>query len=328
MALDVTVNIKLAEVVGKAGTWFPCLYVVNSELSNDAYHEYKNFAELAAAYETETEVYKAANILFMQDNPPNKIAVLEQSVFSADTMVNYLGEGWRQLVLVGTHANVAEIAAYIETTDKMLFVTEGDASKLATLYTSVKSYDRTFIVCHPDANAAAAVVGATAGLSAGSFTYKNMKIKGIAAEDLTAAEIEAIHEKGAISIVEKVGDVVTTDGVSASGEYTDIVDGKDYIVQNIIYNTQKVLNNNNKVPYTNAGISMLESAILEALKDAYNNGLIADNEDGTPAYNTSFALRSETTENDRATRNYPYGAFSFTLSGAVHTVEVNGTISI
>lgn len=322
--LDVKVNIKLAEVVGSAGTWFPCLYVVDSTLEADAYDEYTKLSELAVKYKDTTDAYAAASKLFAQSNPPHKIAVLAQKAFDAEAMAEHATKGWRQLVLVGTHANLSAIAEYVEGTDKMLFATVNSKESIPEL-----KYDRTFLVYHTtEANAAAAVVGATVGLPVGSFTYKNMKIKGVAAEDVTATEIEDIHKKGVITIVEKVGDVVTSDGIVTSGQYADVVDSKDYIVQNITYKTQKVFNNNDKVPYTNQGIAMLETATLEALKSAYNNGMIATNDDGTPAYSTAFALRSETTETDRSTRSYPYGTFEFALAGAIHTVVVTGTVTV
>lgn len=333
--LDVKVNIKLAEVVGNAGTWFPCLYVVDNSIEADTYDEYTKLSDLVdtksgkTQYGADSEVYAAASKLFAQNNPPHKIAVMAQSALDSATVAEHATKGWRQLVLVGTHTDIATIAEYIEGTDKMLFAGVKSTEALATLYASVAKYDRTFIVYHTtDMNAAAAVVGATAGLSAGSFTYKNMKIKGVVAEDMTASEIEAIHAKGAITIVEKVGDIVTSEGIVASGQYADVVDSKDYIVQNITYKTQKVFNNNNKVPYTNQGIAMLEAATIEALKGAYNNGMIATNDDGTPAYNTAFMLRSETTETDRSTRHYPYGTFEFALAGAIHTVIVTGTVTV
>ena len=334
MALDVKVNIKLAEIVGKTGTWYPCLYVVNSALEEDTYDEYESLEELVdvesdkTTYATETEVYAAASVMFMQENVPDKIAVLSQSAFSADTMAKYLTKGWRQFVLVGNHTDIDKMAEYFETTDKMLFVTQSLLEELKTFYTKVKTYERTFIVYHTDKKAAAAIVGATAGLVAGSFTYKNMKIKGIEPLDLTAVELATIHKNGANTIVEKVGDVVTSEGKVASGEFADIIDSKDYIVQNISYKVQKVFNNNPKVPYTNTGIAMLETATFEVLKDAYNNGMIADNDDGTPAYSTSFALRSETSEINRAERYYPYGKFTFALAGAIHNALIEGVITV
>lgn len=334
--LDVTVNIKLSELIGKVGSWYPCLYIVDSALEADTYDEYSKLSELAntksgkTVYGDKTDVYAAASKLFAQDNAPNKIAVLAQNAFNAATMDEYAGKGWRQLVLVGAHENQNKIAEYVEgTKNLMLFVCVQSMDAMNTLYAEVNEYDRTFVVYHTtDANAHAAVVGATAGLAAGSFTYKNMKIKGVVAEEVSVSELEAIHNSGAVTIVEKVGDVVTSEGKVASGEYADNVDSRDYVIQNITYKTQKVFNNNNKVPYTNQGIAMLETATIEALKDAYNNGMIADNDNGTPAYSTSFALRSETTETDRATRHYPYGTFEFALAGAIHTAVINGTVTV
>lgn len=332
--LDVTVNIKLAEIVGKGGTWFPCLYFIDSTLEADTYDEYEKISDLsdttstATTYDATSAVYKMASKLFMQEGAPKKIGVLAQKAFSSATMATYLTKGWRQLVLVGDVDTASEIAEYIETTDKMVFINQDDESELATLYDTVKDFDRTFIVYHTDPTAVGAVVGATSGLKAGSFTYKNIRIKGIEPTEVSASQLKAIHAKGAITIVEKVGDTVTSEGIVASGEYADIIDSKDFIIQNISYNTQKVYNNNPKVPYTNNGIAMLEIATVEALKDGYNNGMIADKEDGTPDYSTTFALRSETTEADRAKRVYPYGKFSFALSGAIHENTVNGTVTV
>lgn len=336
MTLDVKVNIKLAEVVGNAGTWFPCLYIIDNSLDAETYDEYNKLSELVdtesgkTVYAAESAVYAAASKLFAQDEAPDKIAVLAQPAFSVASLDAHATKSWRQLVLVGDHTDVATIAEYVEGTEKlMLFTVVSEKDALKTLYTSVKGFDRTFIVYHTtDANAHAAVVGATAGLDAGSFTYKNMKIKGVVAETMSASELEEIHKNGAVTIVEKVGDIVTSEGKVASGEYADVVDSKDYIIQQITYKTQKVYNNNKKVPYTNSGIAMLEIATLEALKSAYNNGMIADNDDGTPAYNTDFALRSETTEADRSNRYYPYGTFTFALAGAIHNSVVNGTVTV
>ena len=331
MALDVKVTIELSKPIGKAGTWFPCLYTVDSTAESDSYKEYKKLEDMVTDYAATTDAYKAASLLFMQDNAPDKIAVLKQSAFSTSTMAAYLNKGWRQLVLCGTHSNIKDIAAYIETTDKMLFFTAADTTTDTTFWAdATKKYDRTFVVVHKqeDENAAAAVVGATAGLKAGSFTYKNMVIKGVTASDYTDANLDTIHAAGGVAIVEKAGDIVTSEGVVRSGEYADIIDSKDYIIQNIAQKTQKVFNNNKKVPYTDAGIGMLEVATLEALVDGYNNGMIADNADGTPAYSTSFALRSQTSEAERAERKYPYGVFSFVLAGAIHEATIKGTISV
>lgn len=332
MALDVIVNIRLIKPAGKEGMLIPLLYVLMGEGETESYTEYASLEEMTDdGYKPEDEAYKVASLMFMQDEAPDKIAILKGGESITDTLPNYLGKGWRQLVVLGDYDK--NIATYIETTDKMYFTHFDDVDAL-TAETgdsgTIGEFERTFAVVYDNENCAypeAAIVGATAGLAAGSFTYKNMIIKGVPAMDYTDAEIEAIHKAGGITIVEKVGDIVTSEGIVVNGEYADIIDSKDYIVQNITYKTQKVFNNNKKVPYTNNGIAMLEAATLEALLDGYNNGMIADKDDGSPAYEVNFVKRNQTTETDRYERDYPYGKFSFVLAGAIHKATINGTIT-
>ena len=60
---------------------------------------------------------------------------------------------------------------------------------------------------------------------------------------------------------------------------------KDWIISQIIYRTQKLLNTMPKVPYDNAGIAMLENVCLTVLKEAANMGMIAyDTESGSYLY--------------------------------------------
>lgn len=325
MGLDVNVKIDIAKPIGTVGPWFPLFYVVDSTAGEDSYGEYTSLAQLVAAgYTDTTDVYKAVKLMLEQNAIPAKFAVLKQKAFAVETFAKYLTKGWRQVVPVGTVAD--GLSAYIETTDKMLFITI--SSKDAATYKA----DRTFVVYHPtEANAAAAVVGATAGYAAGSFTYKNIIINGVEpvdVVDMPDTELETLHSKGAITILEKAGDVVTSEGITSNGEYADIIDSQDAITQDIAYSVQKVFNNNKKVAYTNAGIALLEAAVTSALVRAANNDMIATNENGEPMYSVNFSLREATTESERAERKYPYGQFALSLAGAIHNADIVGEITI
>jgi hypothetical protein len=81
------------------------------------------------------------------------------------------------------------------------------------------------------------------------------------------------------------------------------------------------------VPYDNNGIAMLESVAVDVLQDAYNNGMIATKANGDPDYSVYYALREDVPESDRASRQYLYGGFTFALAGAIHYVEISGTIT-
>ena len=107
-----------------------------------------------------------------------------------------------------------------------------------------------------------------------------------------------------------------------------VFDTEDYIVQQLTYQTQKVLNNADKVPYDNNGIAMLEAAAMNVLQDAFNKGMIANKADGTPDYFVAYALREDTSETDRANRYYAGGNFGFALAGAIHKVYITGEITV
>jgi len=56
--------------------------------------------------------------------------------------------------------------------------------------------------------------------------------------------------------------------------------------------------------------------------------MIVTNTDGTPGYKVSYAKREDTSETDRANRTYLGGSFSFALTGAIHEVEITGSITV
>lgn len=330
--LDVKVRIDLTKPVGKAGFGIP-LIIEESATKAVAYTECMSLSDVVAAgFTTDSKVYKAVVTMLSQENAPSKFAVCAVSGTVKEWLsdVANTGKDWRQLIVVGDSVAVADIMATIETIDNKMYFADIDVDDDTTY--SVSGINRTVLFyCkatteHP--SPAAALVGAVAGLPAGGFTYKNVILKGIEPQNLTATQVNAIHTKGGITFITKAGDNVTTEGKVAGGEYADIIDSKDYIISNLEYKTQKLLNSMDKIPYDNNGIAILESVAVSVLKDAYNNGIIATNEDGTPAYTVNYAMRENTSEEDRAARKYLGGQFAFTLAGAIHEVEVTGEVII
>lgn len=332
MASDVKVTITLNQAAGKVGFGYP-LVLAGKETVARAYTECSNLNDVVAAgFAITTNVYKAAKLIFMQDNAPSKIAVCAVTTATVDGLSAISNKGWRQLIVtsIGTdgESTVKQIADYVETLDsKMFFASISDLKDAATVAGDSRTvafyYNLTDVVAP-----AAALVGATAGLKVGSFTYKNMILKGITPLALLDSDIDAVHAAKAITFVTKAGDNVTTEGKTMSGEYIDIMDSKDFVISQLTYKTQKTLNTLPKVPYDNIGIALLESVCVSVLKDAYNNGIIALGDDGKPGYAVKFALRSETSADDRAQRKYLGGTFSFSLAGAVHEATINGEIIV
>lgn len=328
MALDVKVKIDINKPAGNSSFGYPL--IINVGESEIAYTECRNVEEVATAgFAATTDTYKAAAIMFGQDNPPGKIAVCQVTGTIVDGLGAIRDKEFRQIMTVGTlgeSETTESVAAYVETTikDKMYFATVASVDDLS----DIGSYDRTVYFVHTNPLAVAALIGESAGRTVGSFTYKNLILKSISPMKLTDSEIAAIHTAKGITFVTKAGDNVTTEGKVVSGEYIDIIDCKDYIISNLEYQTQKALNNSAKIPYDNSGIAMLENVAVNVLRSAYNLGMIATDEEGKPMYSVDYAMRSETTEEDRTERKYVGGKFSFTLGAAIHTVDIVGEIII
>ncbi len=327
MADDVIVKIDIRKPAGKLGFGIPLILTIGKAA------EYKECFEMAdvvdAGYKDTTDTYKAAALMLTQTDKPSSIAIVGAE--SVDTAVEVLtanaSKGWRRLVIVGAEtAALSPVMTYINATDdKMLFVTVPDIAGLAALGTN----DRIVGFVHSNTLAAAALVGEASGLNPGSFTYKNLILAGIEPMKFSEAELRAIHDANGLTFVTKAGDNVTSEGKAMSGEYIDIIDCKDWIISQIVYRTQKLLNTMPKVPYDNSGIAMLENVCLTVLKEAANMGMVAyDTETGNYLYSTDYALREDQSSTDKVERRYIGGKFSFELAGAIHTVVVNGEISI
>ncbi len=325
MALDVKIIINMTKPVGSVGFGCPLILEENATEAVEYTECSSLYAVTAAGYANTSNVYKVAQLMFMQDHAPKKIAVCSTS----ESATNWLAEekniskNWRQLVTVsggGTATTVSEIMTAIEAEVKYpkMFYANLPLDDKTTI--KVADIKRTVLFYYtPTADIpcpVAAVAGEVGGLEVGSYTLNNMTVKGLDGLDLNDEEIDAIHEKGGITLVVSAGDNVVSEGKTAGGSFVDNVDGDDWIKQQLEYKTQKVFNNNLKVPYTNVGIGMLESAADEVMKEAENKTIV-------DSYKVEYTLREDTAETDRAARKYFGGNISYEKAGAIHYIEIN-----
>lgn len=351
---DVTVNISVEDVVNPATFGGLCLYVkteTNIDLPYTEVYSTKEAEEKIKGTELVTGdqniLSNAVNIAFMQKNSPEKIGLLACPI---DKVADYYNCEWRYLIPLKLDADVVKtLSASIESADALKVLclqlsgqTEsgmdyGDFE--SDVYNAVKDYERTCafvgVYAKDDTNTydknqiATALFAETASKNVGSFTYKNQSLKGVYAdESITKTQLNEYHSKNVNAYVHKAGYDVTSEGKLLNGEYIDILDAKDWIITQIKYKLQQALIVNDKIPYDNNGIALLESIVVNVLQDAYNNGMIAEDDDGQPLYSVEFAKRSETKASDREKRQYVEGKFSFDLAGAIHEATVNGTINI
>lgn len=329
---DVKVKISKKQVIGKIGFGTPLIFA-GCQGTAIPYALCKNLEAVKRLTGEESPIYEAAKLTFLQETPPEKVAICADTVKATDGLPKIFKQDWRQLIVASAgsenESSIGEISEYVESmNDKMYFCHVVDLTELKALGIHKPSRTVALVYAGDAVCPEAALVGATAAREVGSFTYKNMVLTGVSAEDWEDLDLDALHEAGGVAIVEKAGDVVTSEGMTVSGEYADIMDSLDYIIQNMEYKVQKVLNINSKIPYTGAGISILEGVVTTVLKDAYNNGIIADDDEGQPMYSVTFEGREAAAAEDRQVRKYVGGRFNFTIAGAIHNVEINGEMEV
>lgn len=164
----------------------------------------------------------------------------------------------------------------------------------------------------------------------GSNTFAFKKIPGVVADSLSETQYLAIlANNGNVYNVltsngASLGANITQFGTSASGEFLDITQFVDWLTSQIQIAVLSVLINNAKIPYTDLGVDMIKSVVQGVLNDGVNVGGLSSN----PAPTVSAPLVANIDSNDIAIRNLPNVTFQGTLAGAIHTLTINGTISL
>ena len=251
------------------------------------------------------------------------------------------------LTTTSTNLQVELISGYIETQIK-LFVyqtDDADSKNLAEAsditgimkYLKDKAYDRSIGVWVPTGDLTeykqAAWVGLMAPKDPGSATWKFKRVKGVTTDSFTANERKNIEDKNGNVYILIAGINMFEQGVSASGEFIDIMRGTDWIQARIQEQVFALLASQDKVPYDDGGIESVGLQVEDILGQAVIRTILigADNldDDGNSlGPSVSVPTRSETTVADRANRFLRDVTFVGFYAGAIHKVQIDGTLSV
>ena len=113
-------------------------------------------------------------------------------------------------------------------------------------------------------------------------------------------------------------------GTVASGEYIDVVRGRDWLSTRLAEDVFGLFASLEKVPFTDQGIALVETAVRGVLQEGVNAGLLSSN----PAPVVTVPKAADVSALNKASRMLPDVNFTATLSGAIHKAEINGTISV
>lgn len=245
---------------------------------------------------------------------------------------------WYALILTDrTVATVLAAAAWIQSEVLIFGTASADPNiineAIGTDVTSIAyqlqnlGYTRTFCMYHQDAATdypEAAWMGVVLPLTPGSETWKFKTLAGIAYSNLTTNQsINSLSKN--CNTYQFVGGVgITQNGTMAQGEFIDIIRGIDWLqltIQNYVYSS---LVNSPKVPYTDAGIAVIQSQLQRAIQQGIDNNFITDN----PAPIITVPLAANVSSVDKANRILRNVNFTVVLAGAIHMVQINGTVTV
>ena len=262
------------------------------------------------------------------------------ALVAADTVANDLANikaadnDWYALVLTSrTQADVEAAALFIEGEQK-IFVTatsdvntydSGSTTDLAYVLKAA-AYDRTAVIFSGDPTefADAAWLGKQLTTDPGSSTWAFKTLSTITADSLTPTQSTNIRNKNA-NTYETIGGVnVTREGKMASGEFIDIIRGVDWLQARLVERIYSRIVNLPKIPFTDGGIAIVETEIRAQLAEGIANGLLAS----SPQYTVTVPLAADVSAVDKANRLLPDVSFTATLAGAVHSVTINGVVTL
>ena len=110
----------------------------------------------------------------------------------------------------------------------------------------------------------------------------------------------------------------------------DIIQGIDWIRARMQENIFQKLVNADKIPYTDAGVAIIEAQTRATLENAIKKGVIApdpDKFDGEP-YLVQVPKVADVSANDKGNRLLPDITWQATLAGAIHRVTIQGRVEI
>ncbi len=314
----------------------------------DRVHVYASPAGLLTDGFTSTSPeYLAALSMYSQTVTPTTFMV---GLRTSDTIANDLAaivaqnNSWYGCMLASpSDADITALAPIIETMRKIFIsststaaVAQSGSTDFASTLAAQK-LTRTAIIYTANKNgiAEAAWLGSQLPLTPGSNNWAYVALKGVTPDVLSDNQLAILYGVPVAGIAAKnintyatqLGQPLTLQGQMIGGQYIDITVGLDWLRSTLTTNVFSQLLNATKIPYTDAGATMLMLPVQNALTQGVANGLL-DGTDLTLPIKVTCDPVSTVSKNQRAARIAPTIRFQARLTGAYNAVGITGNISV
>ena len=247
-------------------------------------------------------------------------------------------DDWYGLTYVErTEADVKLIATSIEALKKIFITSSSDADIVDTTDASdtttisaifkAQGLDRTLTFYHSKAGtefADSAYLGSLLPLSIGSYDGAYIQLSGITPDKLTSTQRKNALDKNSNVYETRAGVNVTQLGNVASGvDIGSIIIFTDFLESDMQTRVFNSLVNNPKIPYTDAGIAVIQGQVEASLQNGVDIGGLSDN----PAPTVTVPLVADVPSADKANNILRNVDFTGVYAGSIKKVEINGNIS-
>lgn len=297
------------------------------------YKEYKGLEEVVKDIDKETEAYKIAARYFGQTPKPESIAIVGMKYEDIDPvtdLTDFLDElieknnDWYYVLSdLRKDEDIETLTNYFDGTSKLYFVSTDNLQLSVTI-----DSDNTIVMYHddPEQYPAEGWVGVGATENAGSITWKFKTIAGITAADIPSDDLVQLHKDGGNSYVQKLGILQSSEGITTSGEYIDVMRSQHFLESELNRRVSLLFMTTKKVEFENSGIALIVAECESVMKQATEQGIVAKDADGNGLWTIEAPDRSEIPDYEVASRHLDGIEIEAKLSGAIHGTTLRVTL--
>jgi hypothetical protein len=226
---------------------------------------------------------------------------------------------------LSTHANNFSKLAVCTSGDTHILDSD-NTTDIASLLRSLRSARTALIYSHaPHSGIAAAWAASMLPTSPGSRTWNFARLQGgMPPTSFTTSARQALDDKRCNYYLQRAGLNVMATGILPDGNYIDTRRGLDFLHARMQESVFATLAKPSKVPFTDAGIAVVESSVRSVLQLGVQSGLLA----ADPAPTVSVPSALSVPQNDRAARRLRTVRFGARLAGAVHSIDIDGYVTV
>lgn len=162
----------------------------------------------------------------------------------------------------------------------------------------------------------------------GSNTWEYRTIRATQVDSLTDTQETNAKNKYASVYLELGGLAVMLKSLTGAGDWIDTTIGIDNLFQDVQLGFLALVKSasdiGQKIPYTDKGVAAVTGIIESILKSYVKRGFLRDD----PKPEVSAPAVADIDPSDRAARSLPDVLFTGQLAGAIHTVNIAGTLSV